>query len=99
MTSTPEFGSLRSEDDQWDIVSGVGYTALLVAGWRALHAASPQPLVRDEFAKHFIIASADSYLTGLLANPGTLSHGSTACKPGSSTTSSGPPVMPAYARR
>lgn len=69
--TTPEFGSLRSEDDQWDIVSGVGYTALLVAGWRALHAVSPQPLVRDEYAKYFIEASQDPYLTGLLANPGT----------------------------
>jgi methyltransferase (TIGR00027 family) len=49
----------------------VGYTALLVAGWRALHAMSAQPLVRDDYAKHFITASADPYLTGLLADPGT----------------------------
>ncbi|MCV7075376.1 class I SAM-dependent methyltransferase [Mycobacterium szulgai] len=69
--TTPEFGSLRSDDDQWDIVSSVGYTALLVAGWRALHALSPRPLVRDEYAQHFINASADPYLTGQLANPGT----------------------------
>jgi methyltransferase (TIGR00027 family) len=71
MSSAPEFGSLRSEDDQWDIVSGVGYTALLVAGWRAVHAVSPQPLVRDEFAKYFIKASGDPYLAGQLANPST----------------------------
>src|ERR1700758_1769590 len=70
MSTTPEFGSLRSDDDQWDIVSSVGYTALLVAGWRALHALSPQPLVRDEYAKVFIAASGDSYLAGVLANPG-----------------------------
>lgn len=69
--TAPEFGSLRSEDDQWDIVSGVGYTALLVAGWRALHAMSDRPLVRDEYAKDFVAASSDPYLTGLLANPGT----------------------------
>jgi methyltransferase (TIGR00027 family) len=69
--STPEFGSLRSDDDQWDIVSGVGYTALLVAGWRALHALSPQPLVRDEYAKVFIDAAQDPYLAGVLGNPGT----------------------------
>ncbi len=69
--SGSEPGSLRSEDDQWDIVSSVGYTALLVAGWRALHAASPQPVVQDEYAKHFITASADPYLTGLLAKPAT----------------------------
>jgi methyltransferase (TIGR00027 family) len=71
MSTTPEFGSLRSDDDQWDIVSGVGYTALLVAGWRALHAVSPQPLVRDEYAKVFIAAAQDPYLAGVLANPGT----------------------------
>lgn len=62
---------MRSDDDQWDIVSGVGYTALLVAGWRAVHALSARPLVRDEFAQHFITAAGDPYLTGLLTNPGT----------------------------
>jgi methyltransferase (TIGR00027 family) len=62
--------SIRSDDDEWDIVSSVGYTALLVAGWRALHAVSAQPLVRDDYAQHFITASADPYLTGLLADPG-----------------------------
>lgn len=70
VSSTPEFGSLRSEHDDWDIVSGVGYTALLVAGWRAVHAASPQPLVRDDYAKLFIAAAQDPYLAGVLANPG-----------------------------
>jgi methyltransferase (TIGR00027 family) len=68
---------VRSDDDEWDIVSSVGYTALLVAGWRALHAMSAHPLVRDDYAKHFITASADPYLTGLLADPGT-SDGATA---------------------
>lgn len=71
MAATPEFGSLRSDDDHWDIVSSVGYTALLVAGWRALHAVGPQPLVRDEYAKYFITASRDPDLMNLLANPGT----------------------------
>lgn len=69
--TTPAFGSLRSDDDQWDIVSGVGYTALLVAGWRAVHALSERPLVRDDYAQHFINATADPYLTGLLQNPGS----------------------------
>jgi O-methyltransferase involved in polyketide biosynthesis len=50
-------------------VSSVGYTALLVAALRALPAASAEPLVRDEYAKHFITASADPYLTGLLSDP------------------------------
>lgn len=75
MTTPEEW--VRSDDDEWDIVSSVGYTALLVAGWRALHAMSAQPLVRDDYAKHFITASADPYLTGLLADPGT-SEGATA---------------------
>lgn len=61
----------RSDDDEWDIVSSVGYTALLVAGWRAVHATSPDPLARDDYAKLFITASADPYLTGVLANPPT----------------------------
>ncbi|KZS84416.1 class I SAM-dependent methyltransferase [Mycobacterium persicum] len=69
--TTPEFGSLRSDDDQWDIVSSVGYTALLVAGWRALHAVGPRPLVHDDYAEHFVAASGDPYLTELLANPVT----------------------------
>lgn len=72
--TTPEFGSLRSDDDEWDIVSGVGYTALIVTGWRALHAMSEQPLARDDHAKLFIEASEDPYLTGLLANPGSSEH-------------------------
>lgn len=71
MSTSPEFGSLRSDDDHWDIIHSVGYTALLVAGWRAVHAESPHPLVRDEYAKHFISASQDPYLAGVLANPGT----------------------------
>jgi methyltransferase (TIGR00027 family) len=61
----------RSDDDEWNIVTSVGYTALVVAAWRALYAASREPLVRDEYAKHFIAASADPYLTGLLANQPT----------------------------
>jgi methyltransferase (TIGR00027 family) len=69
--TAPGSGWARSDNDQWDIVSSVGYTALLVAGWRAVHAMDRQPLVRDEYAKYFITASADPYLTGLLANPGT----------------------------
>ena len=32
---------------------------MLVAGWRALHAAAEHPLVRDDYAQHFIAASED----------------------------------------
>ena len=76
-TSQGKWGVDRSDDDEWDIVSSVGYTALLVAGWRALHATSAQPLVRDDYAKHFIAASADPFLNAALADPGT-SEGATA---------------------
>jgi|GEM_PF-5800452 len=69
--SQDKWGVDRSDDDTWDIVSSVGYTALLVAGWRALHAVSAQPLVRDEYVKHFIAASQDPFLNGALADPGT----------------------------
>ncbi|HZU49310.1 MAG TPA: class I SAM-dependent methyltransferase [Mycobacterium sp.] len=71
MTAPDEKKWLRSDNDQWDILSSVGYTALLVAGWRAVHAVSAEPLARDEYAQHFITASADPYLTGLLDNPAT----------------------------
>ena len=62
-------GWARSDNDHWDIVTGVGYTALLVAGWRAVHALSPQPLARDGYARLFIAASADPYLNELLSAP------------------------------
>lgn len=74
--SQDKWAGARSDDDEWDIVSSVGYTALLVAGWRALHAVSAQPLARDDYAKHFIAASADPFLNGALADPGT-SEGAT----------------------
>ena len=51
--TAPQGKWVRSDDDKWDIVSSVGYTALLVAGWRALHAVSAQPLVRDDYAIAF----------------------------------------------
>ena len=47
----------------------MGYTALLVAGWRAIHAAGPHPLATDDFARLFVDASGDPYLTELLAEP------------------------------
>src|SRR5271165_2246871 len=75
--TAPQGKWARSDDDEWDIVSSVGYTALLVAGWRALHAMSAQPLARDDYAQHFITASADPYLNSVLLNPGT-SEGATA---------------------
>ena len=42
-----------------------------MADRRSLHAKSQKPLVRDKYAKHFITASADPYLTALLVSPPT----------------------------
>lgn len=94
--TTSEYGSRRSDDDQWDIVSGVGYTALLVAGWRALDTVGPQPLAPDEYAKYFIAASGDAYLNDQLAHPPTSVDetafpASTESRPGFSMTFSAPP--------
>ncbi len=61
--------SVRFEHDEWDITGSVGYTALLVAGWRAIHTAGPRPVASDRYAKLFVTASGDPYLTALLADP------------------------------
>ena len=41
----------RSDGDQWDIVTSVGYTALAVAALRAVATSRPQPLARDDYAQ------------------------------------------------
>ncbi|HET9876209.1 MAG TPA: SAM-dependent methyltransferase, partial [Mycobacterium sp.] len=69
MATPDQRKSVRSDHDEWGIASSVGYTALLVAGWRAVHTAGPEPLARDPYAGLFITASGDPYLTGLLADP------------------------------
>jgi len=56
----------RADDDRWDIHTGVGYTALVVAAWRALHTAGPDPVAADDWARAFVEAAADPYLSGLL---------------------------------
>ena len=52
-------------------------TALMVAGWRAVHAVNPDPLVTDPYAKVFIAASGDPYWTGQLADPPSSEHATT----------------------
>ncbi len=44
---------MRSDDDSWDITTGVGSTALFVAAARALEAQKPEPLAADPFAEVF----------------------------------------------
>src|SRR6202012_2696139 len=44
---------VRTDDDNWDITTTVGATALLVATARALEAQKPEPLAVDQFAEVF----------------------------------------------
>ncbi len=44
---------MRTDDDNWDITTTVGATALLVATARALEAQKPDPLAVDPFAEVF----------------------------------------------
>ncbi len=46
--------SRRTADDSWDIASSVGATAVMVALARARETASPDPLIRDEFAEPLV---------------------------------------------
>lgn len=49
---------VRTADDSWDIVTSVGATALAVATMRAIEARKPDPIARDEYARHFVAATA-----------------------------------------
>jgi methyltransferase (TIGR00027 family) len=48
---------MRSEPADWDIVSGVGLTALGAAGMRAMEGHHAGPLVRDPYAAAFVAAT------------------------------------------
>lgn len=48
---------MRSDNDSWDITTGVGSTALFVAAARALEAQKPDPLALDSFAEVFCRAA------------------------------------------
>jgi methyltransferase (TIGR00027 family) len=49
--------SVRSDNDSWDITTGVGSTALFVAAARALEARKPDPLALDPYAELFCRAA------------------------------------------
>ncbi|MBA0049288.1 class I SAM-dependent methyltransferase [Mycobacteroides sp. LB1] len=59
----------RTDGDQWDIVSSVGFTALMVSSFRALETTRSEPLIRDEYARAFVEASGERHLTEALAAP------------------------------
>jgi methyltransferase (TIGR00027 family) len=43
--------TVRTHDDTWDIATSVGTTAVMVAAARAIETDSPDPLIRDPYAK------------------------------------------------
>jgi methyltransferase (TIGR00027 family) len=58
-----------SEQAGWDIVSGVGLTALGVAAVRAIEGHHPEPLVRDPYAAAFVRAAADQLPAPMATTP------------------------------
>jgi len=56
---------VRSDNDSWDITTGVGSTALFVAAARALEARKADPLAVDSFAEVFCRAAGGMW-SGLL---------------------------------
>ncbi|WP_370069052.1 class I SAM-dependent methyltransferase [Mycobacterium sp. MAA66] len=62
---------VRSVDDSWDIVTSVGATALAVAAMRAIEARKPDAIARDEYAQHFVAATAGQapIFTEMLGDP------------------------------
>lgn len=61
--------AIRTDGDAWDIVTGVGLTALGVATFRALESGHPDPLIRDEYAPLFVHAAGEPHFLELLADP------------------------------
>ena len=68
--------ALRSHDDTWDIATSVGSTAVMVAAARASETESPDPLIRDPFARILVDGAGtgmweaflDDSLTDRMAN-------------------------------
>lgn len=68
--------ALRTHDDTWDIATSVGSTAVMVAAARASETESPDPLIRDPFARLLVDGAGtgmweaflDDSLTDRMAN-------------------------------
>src|ERR1700744_5213242 len=54
--------AMDAEPAGWDIVSGVGVTALGTAAMRAMEGHQAEPLVRDPYAAAFVAAAAGAGL-------------------------------------
>lgn len=64
--------SLRSHDDSWDIATSVGTTAVMVAAARARETDSPDPLIRDPYARLLVSGAGtgvwEAFLDGSMAD-------------------------------
>lgn len=56
---------MRTDDDNWDITTSVGQTALFVAASRALEAQKPEPLAVDQHAAAFCRAVGGEWATAI----------------------------------
>jgi methyltransferase (TIGR00027 family) len=59
-------GSARSEGDRWDVISGVGTTATVVAAGRAMASRGPDPLLDDPYAEPLVRAVGHEFFTRLM---------------------------------
>ena len=60
---------MRYDDDQWDITTSVGATALAVAAGRAVETERPDGLVRDPYARAFVDATGTEIPDAPWADP------------------------------
>jgi methyltransferase (TIGR00027 family) len=56
----------RTDGDSWDLASGVGVTATMVAAGRAAASALPNPLINDPFAAPLVRAVGMEFFTKML---------------------------------
>ncbi|OMC44163.1 SAM-dependent methyltransferase [Mycobacterium sp. IS-2888] len=56
----------RTDDDSWDLASGVGVTATIVAAGRALATKDPRGLINDPFAEPLVRAVGLDFFTKLM---------------------------------
>lgn len=61
--------SLRTHDDTWDIKSGVGTTAVMVAAARAVETEQPDALIRDPYAKLLVTNAGAGVLWEAMLDP------------------------------
>jgi methyltransferase (TIGR00027 family) len=61
--------TMRSHDDNWDIKTSVGSTAVMVAAARAIETDRPDPLIRDPYAKLLVTNAGANILWEAMLDP------------------------------